>query len=122
MNNGNNALGGGVYMSAFDYLSPSVNRPDVFLDRTNIKSSIYRGKPGGSDTKVWATLALVILSAFIFVTIVAWATVLQSYLDAKIVNPIIGPLVTSRLWYAVIVTIITIVLLVGAVFLYYQTR
>lgn len=116
ISNTNNALAGGIY------LSPTINRPDVFINRTNIKSSIYRGLPGGSDAKVWSTLALVILSAFIFVTIVAWATVLQSYLDSRFINPIIGPLITSRLWYAVIVTVITVFLLVAAIILYYSAR
>ena len=117
------AIAGGIYSSVFDYLQPSINRPDIFEERTSMKSSIYKGKQKSDTTiQVISTLSLVILSAFLFITIVAWATVLQSYIDSRVINPIIAPVTKARLWYAIVVTIITIVVLTLALWLYFSYK
>lgn len=118
----NTAFSGGIYASVYDYLQPGINRPDIFEDRTTIKSSISRGNVGSTNSQVIYTLGLVILSGFLFVSIVGWAAVLQTYIDYKIVNPIIKSVVTARLWYAGIVTIITIIVLAVALYLYYSYK
>jgi hypothetical protein len=115
----NESIAGGIYVSAFDYLAPDINRPDIFSDRTSIKSSISRGQNRPSTVaQVLSTLGLVVLSGFLFVTIVAWATVLQSYLDSIFINPIINSLTVSRLWYAGIVTAITLIVLIISVWFF----
>lgn len=115
----NESIAAGIYISNFDFLSPDINRPDVFSDRTTIKSSISKGKNKPSTTaQVLSSIGLIILSGFLFVTIVAWATVLQSYLDSYFINPIITSLTKSRLWYAIIVTILTIIVLIITISLY----
>lgn len=117
------AIAGGIYSSVFDYLQPSINRPDIFEERTSMKSSIYKGKQKSDTTiQVISTLSLVILSAFLFITIVAWATVLQSYIDSRVINPIIAPVTKARLWYAIVVTIITVVVLTLALWLYFSYK
>lgn len=117
------AIAGGIYSSVFDYLQPTINRPDIFEERTSMKSSIYRGRQKSDTTlHVISTLSLVILSGFLFITIVAWAAVLQSYIDSKVINPIIATVTKARLWYALIVTIITIIVLTIALWLYFSYK
>ena len=122
-NNPGEAVAGGIYSSVFDYLQPNINRPDIFEERTTAKSSIYKGQPKSSTAiQVISTLSLVILSAFLFITIVGWAAVLQTFIDSKVINPIIEPVVRARLWYAIIVTIITIIVLGIALWLYFNYK
>lgn len=100
-------LGGVVVTSSFDYLNSAINRPDIFADQTTLKSGITKSLP--RSTNVVVSIMTVILSAFIFVTIVGWFTVLQSYYDSIFVNTIISSLVRSRIYYAATATGITII-------------
>lgn len=102
------ASAGTVITSSFDYLKPEINRPDLFEERTSMRSSISRR----SDQQIGITIMTVVLSAFIFVTIVGWFTLLQTYYDSIVVNDIISALVTSRFYYAVTATFITLTALI----------
>jgi hypothetical protein len=113
------AIGGIVATSSMDYLNPMINRPDLFEETTTIKSSILKTPPKGVSSKqspLIATLMTIVLSAFIFVTIVGWFSLLQTYYDSILVNAVIAPLVRARLYYAITVTAITVV--VFGIFLY----
>lgn len=111
------AIAGIVATSSMDYLNPVINRPDIFEESTTVKSSILKTPPkSGQNTQLIATLMTVVLSGFIFVTIVGWFSLLQAYYDSILVNPVIAPLVRARFYYAVTVTVIT--LIVFGIFLY----
>jgi hypothetical protein len=121
VNPGKEALSGIVATSSMDYLNPAINRPDIFEESTTVKGSILRTPPkGGSapskNVQLITTLMTVILSGFIFVTIVGWFSLLQAYYDSILVNAVIAPLVRARLYYAITVTVITLV--VFGIFLY----
>lgn len=100
------SFGGVVVTSSFDYLNWPVNRPDIFADETTIKSGIIQVS---GSTHIIVIIMTIILSAFIFVTIIGWFTVLQSYYDSISVNTIITSLLRSRVYYAITTTGITLV-------------
>jgi hypothetical protein len=108
------AIGGIVATSSMDYLNPLINRPDLFEENTTVKSSILKTAP--KSTQLITTLMTIVLSAFIFVAIVAWFTLLQAYYDSILVNAVIAPLVRARLYYAITVTVITVI--VFGIFMY----
>jgi hypothetical protein len=120
--------GGAVITSAIDFLQPEINRPDVFTERSVARGGILKGKPRNlsSDpaTPGWvsivSSLMLIVLSAFIFVTIVGWFTVIQSALDAHFINSIIEAQTTSRLYYAGIATVITLLVMLLFIWIYVQ--
>lgn len=109
-------IGGIVAMSSMDYLNPLINRPDLFEETTTVRSSIVKTPP--KTTQMMTTLMTIVLSAFIFVTIVAWFSLLQAYYDSIIVNSVIAPLVTARLYYSITVTIITIIMFGIFIYIY----
>jgi lysylphosphatidylglycerol synthetase-like protein (DUF2156 family) len=115
------AAGGVVITSAFDYLNPEINRPDIFEERTTLRTSISRRNKNSSAT-IAITIITVILSAFIFVTIVSWFTLLQTYYDSIVVNDIISTLVTSRFYFAVTATFITLIAFILFWYLYVNLR
>lgn len=100
------AIGGGVILSPLDYLDPAVNRPDLYAEKTINRSSISKGVK--TNGELLSSIIIIILSAFIFVTIVAWFSVLQLWFDEMFVAEAVHPAVTSRLYYAIVTTIITI--------------
>lgn len=111
----NEALSGIVATSSFDYLDSTINRPDMFEETNTAKGSILKTPPHPQN--LVATIMTIILSGFIFVTIVGWFSLLQAYYDSLFINEIITALVKSRLYYAITVTLITIV--VFGSFLYF---
>lgn len=117
------AFDGAIVPAIFDNLEAEINRPDLFLDQTTQRSGIKRSDRNlQREHQLISAIVVVALSGFLFITVVGWATVLQSYLDSKFVNPVIANVTKSRLYYAIIVTIITIivVIVVAYIFLKYQ--
>jgi hypothetical protein len=112
------AIGGIVAMSSMDYLNPLINRPDLFEETTTVRSSILKTPP--KATSIIATLMTIVLSGFIFVTIVGWFSLLQAYYDSILVNAVIAPLVRARLYYAVTVTVITLIVFVSFLYVYFN--
>lgn len=117
MSNGRGGLP--VYIPFTDYLDPQINRPDLFEERVEPREGLHVGK-NGHKQNFMKTLALVLISAFIFISIVGWASLLQSFLDYKIIDPIIKNVAISRLWYAIIVTLVAIILIITMWFLFFH--
>jgi len=103
----------------FDYLDPKLNRPDLYSEQSTIKSKRAVSKPGQS---VIANLLVIIMSSLIFITIFAWADVLRSYLDSLHVNEIIKNQTNSRIWFAILATLITCLSLVIIYYFYYDIK
>ena len=98
-----------------DYLKPSVDRPDLFEERYN-RETIHASTE--NHTPILESILLIITSAFIFVTIVGWFGVLQVWYDTIIVDPSTEPLISSRFYYAVTATFITILEVIFVLYLY----
>ena len=113
-------VGGGVVaLNAMDYIN--LNRPDIYTEKSVVKGGILKTPP--KQNKVappWVNLVtsimLIVLSAFIFACVISALTVVQSALDAHFINEVIHVQTTSRLYYAGITLVIT--LLITALFLY----
>ena len=136
MNIGTISEGGGSIPTAtvLDYLQPEINRPDLYEERSFVIKDI-RGPSSSSmkkrdvtdvhKTKMNAplyTIAIIILSAVIFITLVSWADVLRSWFDTKYINPIIGQQLKSRIYYASTITIIGFIVLIVLGLWYYYLR
>lgn len=129
MNNG--AAGAIPTISIFDYLQPTVNRPDLF-EKTAYPIS---GGGGGSpksfqrqDTEgkerspyisLYYTLGLIVVSAAIFLSLAAWANVLLSWLDSIYVSSMIEIVTQARLYYAIIITVISIIVITILLYIWY---
>lgn len=113
------ATAGTVITAGFDYLTPEVNRPDLFEERYTMRSGLGRS---GSTNQIGITVLTVVFSAFIFITIVAWATLLATWYDSRIVSDVITPLVTSRFYYAVTVTFISLMMALLFYYIYINIR
>lgn len=103
----------------FDYLKPEVNRPDLYESRSTIQQS--RGVTN-TNKNVISTLAIIFISGLIFITLVAWADVLRSYIDTIYVDKIINRQAKSRLIFAIVITIISLLssLIIGYFVLKYN--
>jgi len=85
---------------------------DTFQRESTIKTSIVRNPKAVSASGTAAgTIITIAASAFIFIVIVAWFAVLQAYIDTRTVNKEAEPLALSRLYFAIIATIISVVAL-----------
>ncbi len=104
-----------ITSSLLEYLKPEINRPDIFEERTLVKGGIVK-KGSSSKTNIAVTLLTITLSAFIFVTIVGFASILQAYFDVIVVDDQIWPVVVSRFYYSIVFLFITIILTI--LFLY----
>jgi len=121
--------GGGSVPTAtiLDYLQPEINRPDLYEQQSFIVKDI-RGPSASqmnkSDVTILYTIGIIILSAVIFITFVSWADVLRSYFDSKYINPIIETQTKARIYYAITITLISliIVVLLFWAWLYFKRR
>jgi len=119
----NNAIVGGLYNSVFEFLQPDINRPDLFEQRTTSRSGIYKGNiHKHNKVKIISTLVLIIISAFIFISIVGWASVLQSFIDSIYIDNSIRTLTLSRTIYSTIITLITFVFVTIILYLYFSKK
>ena len=100
----------------FDYLKPEFNRPDIYSEQSTIK-----GPHGSSrkDQSIISNLLIIVISALIFITLIAWADVLRSYIDSIHVNEIIKSQTKSRLWFAIFITLISCFSLTILYYFYY---
>jgi len=129
----NNNGGGGVVpiISMFDYLQPSINRPDLFAQTAyptsigggsalkSLQRNDAEGKERATYITLYYTLGLIVVSAGIFISLAAWAGVLLSWLDSIYVNSVIQIVTQSRLYYAIIVTIISIIVIIILLYIWY---
>lgn len=118
------AIGVGVATgTVLDFLADDIARPDLFEQRSTI-GDFARTAPGKpKESKSWHnlfyTIGIILLSAAIFISAIAWVDVLRSWIDSKYINEIIKTQVQSRLYYAVIITIIGLLLIGTLIFLWY---
>lgn len=118
-------------IAMFDYLQPGINRPDLFEQQAypiakggggstrSLQHDTANSKERSPLATVYYTLGLIVASAVIFITIGAWSNVLLSWLDSIYVSPLVSAVTTSRLYFALIMTAITIVVVALAILIWY---
>ena len=118
---------GAITASTVDFLQDDILQPDFFEERSLFSKSI-RGAPrsvGASATpeKNWSgllyTVGIIILSAAIFITVVGWLEVLRTLLDSVYVNDVIKTQIKSRVYYALIVSTLSLLVVAILVGLWY---
>lgn len=97
-------VGGGV-------VTLETTRPDFFKDTLDVKD--MRMRTHGANTKPEAayivTILLIVISAFIFVTVVAWFSLLSLAIQRHHHVPNIDPrTIPAGVWYAGISTVLTL--------------
>jgi hypothetical protein len=119
---------GGTISTAtiIDYLRPDINRPDLFEDQSVIVKDVHgpsneksQSNQSSKYKNMFYTIMIIIVSAIIFIVAISWTDVLRSWFDTKYVNPIIQEQYLSRLYFAITITIIGLVLLLLLGFLWY---
>lgn len=107
-----------------DYLQDDIMRPDIYEERSFVTKDIHGpGDRKQKESSKWSgllyTVGIIILSAAIFLTAVAWVDVIRSWLDSKYVNEVISAQTKSRLYYALIITSLAIMIILFLLFLWY---
>jgi len=131
--NANGIAAGGVVpvVNILDYLSPEINRPDLYYQRaypmqpagsSSAQRSIQRFTSSGEERSpsitLYYTFGLIIVSAFIFLSLAAWSNVLLSWYDQMFVSPLIKPVTKSRLYFAITLTVIAVIVIIILVVLW----
>jgi len=120
--------GGGTVSTStiIDYLRPDINRPDIFEERSVVVKDVHGSSNDKSQNdqsskykNLLYTVVIIIVSAIIFILAISWTDVLRSWFDTKYVNPIIQEQYLSRLYFAITITIIGLVLLLLMGLLWY---
>lgn len=142
MNTATTAGGVVPIVNMFDYLQPDINRPDLYYQQAypiqgggggNTRSltrsgggatqSIQRDTANGQErspnVSLYYTIGLIVLSAAIFLTLAAWSNVLLSWFDSIYVSPVVSAVTTSRLYFALTLTIISIIVITILLLLWY---
>lgn len=97
----------------FEYLD--TNRPDLFSEKSTVKQTKGVVK---TDENILTTMLIVFVSAVIFITLVAWADVIRSYLDSKIIDKVIEKQTRSRLIFALTMTYLSIIVFLICAYIY----
>ena len=102
----------------------NVNSPDFDLERDLIDSDVALGMQAtemSSDSRFRVNISTILISAFIFLAILAWFDFIQtafySWTDPTVQSDVIPA--TSKLWYAILITIIIFILVV---LIYYHSH
>lgn len=127
---------GGVVpvVTILDYLKPEINRPDLYAQKaypmptragsSQSSKSIQIDKADDSlrspIISLYYTVGLIVLSAAIFITLSAWANALLSWLDSIYVSPVINSVTRSRVYFATIVTGISLIVIALLLFIWYE--
>ncbi len=137
--NGSGAGGAVPVINILDYLQPSINRPDLYYQRAypiqqggggNVRSlmnsdnqSIQRTKASGEERSpaisLYYTIGLILVSAFIFLTLAAWSNTLLSWYDTLYVSPALEPVTQSRLYFALTMTAISFFVVIFLLLIWY---
>jgi hypothetical protein len=112
------AAGGGIsIISALDYLA--IDRPDLFETESMSKGSIVRDPKAVTNVNsVYITMITIAISAFIFITLISWFSVIQAWVDSRQVNPDLWKVTVARMYYSIIATLITIIAIIIFLFVY----
>lgn len=112
---------GTIAISNFDLLRNDLNRPDLFEERTSMRFGAHRSNSQNRGN-IGIALLTVLASASIFVWFISIATLIQTALDAVVVNDIISTLVTSRFYFVVVTTFLMIIVLIFVYYVYMNIR
>ena len=99
---GNIAVAGVVpIVNILDNITPEINRPKhlIYTKDNSIPSP---------QRSIFYTLGVIVLSVALFLTLAAWSNVLLSWFDSKYVDPALATITKSRLYFAIILTIISV--------------
>lgn len=109
-------------VGAFDYIRPDIaQRPDLFQrDTTPGRGVGHPREP--RESQLLTTISVVLLSVFLFVTVVAWLEVPRAVVNSRLVSATIGPTVAASAIYAAIVTGVSFVSLLFVYVLWRATR
>lgn len=124
------SLGGAVpTISVIDYLSPTINRPDLYANNsypipkstggTLTGAANKKNSESSAFTSIIYTFGLITVSACLFVIIVAWANVLQTWLDSVYVSQVVDPVTHSRFVFACLVSLIGLLIIIILVSVWY---
>lgn len=133
---GSGAGGAVPIITVMDYLKPEINRPDMFERQAysiaggggeglkTASKSIQRHRADDTERSATAslyyTIGLIVVSALVFLSIAAWANTLLSWLDSIYVSPTIQSVTKARLYFAIIMTIIAIVVIALLFWIWYH--
>lgn len=120
MNGTTGISGAPITGTVFDYLNPDILRPDLYEQQSYIVKDIRGPSSTNQTNSIYYTIAVIILSAVIFVVIVAWTDVLRSWFDSKYINSIISLQTKSRIYFAITVSIIGFIVISIIFYLYYS--
>ncbi len=100
-----------------DLIPQGLQGKELLMDR-----NIHGPVSSHQETIVY-TIGVIVISAFIFITLISWADVLRSLFDSKYIDPILSARIRSTLYYAITVTIISVILVAILVlmWLYYKS-
>ena len=94
-------------------------RPDFVTENYENKTLLQCRVHGPSEeenTTVWYTVIIIVISALIFITLIAWADVLRTWFEARYGNREIAPILLPGLLYAIAITIIATIAMVVLLF------
>lgn len=101
------------------YIKPEFIRSE-YQEKTLLERRVHGPSKEDVNTTIWFTLVIIVISALIFITFIAWADVLRTWFEIKYGVREITPSITPGLYYAVVITIISLVILsfLGVCYLY----
>lgn len=96
------------------YLESGINRPDLYELESKVRNTrgVVRREQG------IAGFFIIIVSCLIFITIVAWADALRSYIDSFYVDEKITKVFKSRMLFAFICTIVSVLMCLYSYYLW----
>lgn len=112
-----NDLGGGGAGQRTVEMRDKINRSRKKKDSPQTQTQSEKDKQ--TLTTSFYTVGLLFVSAGIFLSLVSWYNVLLSWMDSMFVSSMISAVTRSRLYAALIVTGIAIVIIVTAVCIWY---
>lgn len=96
---------------------------DVEVYQPDQKRSLQRHNSQGKERThlmtLYYTIGLIVLSAAIFLSLAAWSNVLLSWYDSIYVSPAVATITQARLYFAITLTVISLVVIIILLFLWY---
>lgn len=121
--------GGGGGSAALRSIQRNKSTGDVTIekyrpgDENSTLYSIQRHKSSGTERSpiatVYYTLGLIVVSAAIFLSLAAWSNVLLSWYDGIYVSHVVDPVTKSRLYFAITITIIAMIVITLLLLIWY---
>lgn len=102
---------------SYDYLK--FDRPEFYESTTSAKGGVVKNPKSIQNPNPMVTVITIAASAFIFIVIVAWFSVIQNLIDSAVVSDELYNVALSRLYYAIVTTLIGAVAL-SVFFIWYS--